>query len=44
MTSFSKSCFHNIRDLKRIRYTIDQTTACTIATKLSFVLKLTIVA
>jgi len=28
----SKSCFHKIRDLRRIRDTIDQTTTCTIAT------------
>jgi len=33
-SSISKSCFLNIRDLKRIRSTIDQTTACTIATSL----------
>jgi len=40
----SKSCFLNIRDLRRIRNTIDQTTAYTIATSLiSFILKLTIV-
>jgi len=26
-----KSCLYNMRDLRRIRYTIDQTTACTIA-------------
>jgi len=31
-TSISKSCFLNIRDVRRIRNTIDQTTACTIAT------------
>jgi len=30
----SKSCFHIIRDLRRIRNTIDQATACTIATSL----------
>jgi len=30
----SKSCFHNIRDLRHIRNTIDQTTADTIATTL----------
>jgi len=29
-----KSCFLSIRDLRRIRNTIDQTTACTIATSL----------
>jgi len=33
-SSISKSCFLNIRDLRRIRNTIDQTTACTIATSL----------
>jgi len=32
ISSISKSCFHNIRDLRRIRNTIDQTTARTIAT------------
>jgi len=32
--SISKSCFLNIRDLWRIRKTIDQTTSCTIATSL----------
>jgi len=30
----SKSCFHIIRDLRRISNTINQTTACTIATSL----------
>jgi len=30
ISSISKSCFLNIRDLRRIRNTIDQTTACTI--------------
>jgi len=30
----SKSCFQNIRDPRRIRNTIDQTNACTIATSL----------
>jgi len=30
----TKSCFHNICDRRRIRNTIDQTTACTIATSL----------
>jgi len=34
ISSISKSCFLNIRDLRRIRNTIDQTTACTIATSL----------
>jgi len=34
ISSISKSCFYNIRDLRRIRNTIDQTTACTIATSL----------
>jgi len=34
ISSISKSCFHNIRDLRRICNTIDQTTACTIATSL----------
>jgi len=34
ISSISKSCFHSIRDLKRIRNAIDQTTACTIATSL----------
>jgi len=29
-----KSCFHNISDLRRIRNTLDQTTACSIATSL----------
>jgi len=39
-----KSCFHNIRDLRCIPNTIDQTTACTIATHpLSFTLILTFV-
>jgi len=35
-SAVSKSCFHNIRDLRRIRIRtiIDQTTACTIATSL----------
>jgi len=31
ISAISQSCFHNIRDLRRIRNTIDQTTACTIA-------------
>jgi len=34
ISSTSKSCFHNIRDLRRIRNTIDQTTVRTIATSL----------
>jgi len=34
ISSISKSCFLNIRDLRRIRNTIDQTTTCTIATSL----------
>jgi len=34
ISAVSNSCFHNIRDLRRIRNTIDQTTACTIATSL----------
>ena len=34
ISAISKSCFLNIRDLRRIRNTIDQTTACTIATSL----------
>jgi len=34
ISSISKSCFLNIRDLRRIRNTIDQSTACTIATSL----------
>jgi len=33
ISAVSKSCFHNIRDVRgRILNTIDQTTACTIAT------------
>jgi len=32
ISTVSKSCFHNICDLRRFRNTIDQTTACTIAT------------
>jgi len=32
ISAFSKLCFHNIRDLRRIRNIIDQTTACTDAT------------
>jgi len=34
ISSISKSCFLNIRDLSPIRNTIDQTTACTIAASL----------
>ena len=34
ISAISKSCFHNIRYLRRIRNTIDLTTACTIATSL----------
>jgi len=34
ISSICKSCFLNIRDLRRIRNTIDQTTPCTIATSL----------
>ena len=34
ISSISKSCFLSIRDLRRIRSTIDQTTASTIATSL----------
>jgi len=34
ISSISKSCFQNIRDLRRIRNTMYQTTACTIATSL----------
>jgi len=34
ISSIAKSCFQNICDLRRIRYTTDQTTACTIATSL----------
>jgi len=33
-SSISKSCVLNIRDLRRIHNTIDQTAACTIATSL----------
>ena len=32
--TFSKSCFSHIRDLRRIRNTLDHKTACTIATSL----------
>jgi len=34
ISDVSKSCFHNIRDLRHIRNTTDQTTASTIATSL----------
>ena len=34
ISSVSKSCFYHIRDLRRIRNTIDRSTACTIATSL----------
>ena len=34
ISAVSKSCFYHIRDLRRIRNTIDHTTACTIATSL----------
>ena len=34
ISAILKSCFLNIRDLRRIRNTVDQTTACTIATAL----------
>lgn len=34
ISAISKSCFYHIRDLRRIRNTIDLTTACTIATSL----------
>jgi len=34
ISSISKSCLLNIRDIRRIRNTIDQTTACTIATSI----------
>ena len=34
ISAISKSCFHDIRDLRRIRNTIDLTSACTIATSL----------
>jgi hypothetical protein len=34
ISAVSKSCFYHIRDLRRIRNTIDQPTACTIATSL----------
>ena len=34
ISSISKSCFYHIRDLRRIRNTIDRSTACNIATSL----------
>jgi hypothetical protein len=34
ISAISKSCFNHIRDLRRLRSSIDQTTACTIATAL----------
>ena len=34
ISAVSISCFYNIRDIRRIRNTIDHTTACTIATSL----------
>jgi hypothetical protein len=34
ISHITKSCFANIRDLRRIRSTLDHTTACTIATSL----------
>jgi len=34
ISAVSKSCLHNIRDVRRFRNTSDQTTACTIATSL----------
>jgi hypothetical protein len=34
ISATSKSCFNHIRDLRRLRSSIDQTTACTIATAL----------
>ena len=34
ISAVSKSCLYHIRDLRRIRNTIDRTTACTIATSL----------
>jgi len=35
-SAVSKSSFHNVRDLRRIRNTIIQTTACAIATSLIY--------
>jgi len=32
ISAVSKSCFHSIRDLRRILNTVDQNTSCTIAT------------
>jgi hypothetical protein len=34
ISAISKSCFNHIRDLRRLQSSIDQTTACTIATAL----------
>jgi hypothetical protein len=34
ISSVSKLCFYDVRDLTRIRNTTDHTTACTIATSL----------
>jgi hypothetical protein len=34
ISAISKSCFNDIRDLRRLRTSIDETTACTIATAL----------
>jgi hypothetical protein len=34
ISAISKSCFNHIRDLRRLRSSIDQTTACTIVTAL----------
>ena len=34
ISNISKTCFAHIRDLRRIRNTLDHTTACTIATSL----------
>jgi hypothetical protein len=34
ISTISKSCFNHIRDLRRLRSSIDQTTACTIPTAL----------
>jgi hypothetical protein len=36
ISAISKSCFNHIRDLRRLRSSIDQTTACTIATALIY--------
>jgi hypothetical protein len=35
ISAVSKQCFYHIRDLRRIRYTITQITACIIATSLA---------